>query len=202
MNSITVPAQVEKLVWNIFKSQILRKWNKYYKIGQQSGRYPKNKQTTHFLNFITARKWSCEQVMFLHLSVSHSVHGGRSTSSLRQTRPGQTPPGRHRLGRHAPWQVDTPLRHGYCSERYTSYWNAFLSWKWNDNQTHHFLALLIKASPMNTKSTSNHKALKSKHFMQNDDADFPKIISSLLIIMKIRNYQSSSSKMGFYELLL
>ena len=38
--------------------------------------------------------------------------------------------------------------------------------------------------------------------MQNDEADFPKIISSLLIIVKIGNHQSSSSEMGFYELLL
>ena len=80
--------------------------------------------------------------MFLHLSVSHSVHGGfvclsacwdttplgRHPSPTGQTLPGQTPPGQTRtLGRHpradSPW-ADTPPPH--CSGRYVSYWNAFL----------------------------------------------------------------------------
>ena len=91
--------------------------------------------------------------MFLHLSVSHSVHGG------------STPP-----GKHTPWEAHTPRKHthipkeahppweappgsthplgstlreahpqkhplgmhtssppeGHCSGRYASYWNAFL----------------------------------------------------------------------------
>ena len=37
------------------------------------------------------------KVMFLHLSVSHSVHRGGCASqhAMGQTPPGQTPPGRH-----------------------------------------------------------------------------------------------------------
>ena len=62
--------------------------------------------------------------MFLHLSVSHSVHGG-----VRQTPPGQTPP-RQTHNRQTPW-ADTPWqtplhRDGHYSGRYASYWNAFL----------------------------------------------------------------------------
>ena len=64
--------------------------------------------------FITVRKRSCGKVMFLHLSVSHSVHGGGSASVHAGIHPpGQTPPpGRHRPGQtHQPpgrW-ADTPL---------------------------------------------------------------------------------------------
>ena len=60
---------------------------------------------------ITVHKRSCRKVMFLHLSVSHSVHMGcvsqhaLGQTPLGQTPPGQTlpgryPPGRHLLGRH------------------------------------------------------------------------------------------------------
>ena len=49
---------------------------------------------------------SCSKIMFLHLSVSHSVHGGGGVSqhALGQTPPGQTYPsmhwGRHPTGTH------------------------------------------------------------------------------------------------------
>ena len=57
---------------------------------------------------ITARKRSCRKVMFLHLSVSHSVHRGVSAQCMlgytppRAETPGQTPP-----GQTPPW-ADTP----------------------------------------------------------------------------------------------
>ena len=50
---------------------------------------------------------SCGRVMFLHLSVSHSVHRVGGCVLLRQT-----PLGRHPLGRHIPLEADTPL--GRC----------------------------------------------------------------------------------------
>ena len=58
----------------------------------------------------TVLKRSCEKVMFLHPSVSHSVHRG----CLPQCMLGYTP-----MGRHHPAD-------GYCCGRYASYWNAFL----------------------------------------------------------------------------
>ena len=62
--------------------------------------------------FITVRKRSCRKVMFLHLSVSHSVHKGAGSASVHA--------GIHTLlGRHPPAD-------GHCSGRYASYWNAFL----------------------------------------------------------------------------
>ena len=58
--------------------------------------------------------------MFLHLSVSHSVHRGGGVP-LRQTPPRQTHPlGNTPLGRYP------PPPDGHCRGRYTSYWNAFL----------------------------------------------------------------------------
>ena len=76
---------------------------------------------------VTVRKRSCGKVMFLHLSVSHSLHGGRGVSPL--VHAGQTLPSRHPradtpygqipLGRHPPAD-------GYYCGRCTSYWNAFL----------------------------------------------------------------------------
>ena len=68
------------------------------------------------------------KVMFLHLSVSHSVHGGV---------PGRYPPGRYApLGRYTPRQVHplvryTPLATVHAgirstSGQYASHWNAFL----------------------------------------------------------------------------
>ena len=67
---------------------------------------------------INGRKSSCGKVMFLHVSVRHSVHRGytppRQTISLKTDTP---------LGRHS--QADTP-QDGHCSGQYASYWNAFL----------------------------------------------------------------------------
>ena len=99
---------------------------------------------------------SCRKVMFLHLSVSHSVHGG----CIPACTGADTPPGKHprtdtsqadiplvthRLARHTPGQTTPgqtppcpvhvgihPLpsacwdTHGYCCGWYASYWNAFL----------------------------------------------------------------------------
>ena len=53
-----------------------------------------------------ARKRSCGKVMFLHLSVNHSVHGGS---------PRQRPP-----------PLDRPPPCTVKSERYPSFWNEFL----------------------------------------------------------------------------
>ena len=105
-------------------------------------------------SIITVRKRSCGKVMFLHLSVSHSVHRRVCLSACWDTPTlgRHHPLGRHLpLGRHPP-RADTPLpsaccdthtpakcmlgytplpsacwdRHGYCCGRYASYWNAFL----------------------------------------------------------------------------
>ena len=60
------------------------------------------------LTIFTARKRSCGKVMFLHLSVSHSVHRGGAVSQHEMGRgctpPRQTPSLRqtHPLGRHPP----------------------------------------------------------------------------------------------------
>ena len=67
---------------------------------------------------VTIRKQSCRKVMFLHLSVSHSVHGGGSAS----VHSGIHPPAQCMLGYTVPsacWD-----RHASCW--YASYWNAFL----------------------------------------------------------------------------
>ena len=50
---------------------------------------------------ITARKRSCGKVLFLHLSVSHSVHLGGKVYA-------PSPPGRHPLGSDILPRVDTP----------------------------------------------------------------------------------------------
>ena len=85
-----------------------------------------------------------DQVMFLHLSVIHSVHSGRLPHCmLGYTLPRQTTPqadttlGRHpqadtHLGRHPPGQtppsdaMDTVSTSGRCA----SYWNAYLFNLW------------------------------------------------------------------------
>ena len=92
------------------------------------------------------------KVMFLHLSVSHSVHRGGGASvhaGSRPTSPGadplgaDTPPGANTspsradpLGADIPPGADTPCavhagRYGQQSGRYTSYWNAYLLFKRN-----------------------------------------------------------------------
>ena len=65
--------------------------------------------------------------MFLHLSVSHSVHRGLSApvhAGIHHS-PGQTPPGPTPHPADTPRQA-TPTEDGYCCGRYASYWNAFL----------------------------------------------------------------------------
>ena len=52
-----------------------------------------------FFSFVTAHKRSCGKVMFLHLSVSHSVHGGGGRVCHT-----------HTPAMHAPWHVH-PLAH-------------------------------------------------------------------------------------------
>ena len=95
---------------------------------------------------------SCGKVMFLHLSISHSVQGGMSASGLgvSATPPGQTtpsrqtPPGRHsqadtpcpvHAGIHTPallsacWDTPPCAVHAgirSTSGRYASHWNALL----------------------------------------------------------------------------
>ena len=67
-----------------------------------------------FCYIFTVRNSSCGKVMFLHLSVSHSVHGeGRAW----------------RRGMHGKGVCGgggmRGRRDGHCSGRYASYWNAF-----------------------------------------------------------------------------
>ena len=73
-----------------------------------------------YYNIFTACKRSCGNVVFLHPSVSHSVHRGRGFLSL-------APGGVHPLVTHPghthPW---TPPSRRSTSGRYASYWNAFL----------------------------------------------------------------------------
>ena len=68
---------------------------------------------------------SCGIVMFLHASVILSTGGGGGCLADplgRPPTPGQTPS----LGQTPPRADTLPPRDGLCSERYTSYWNAFL----------------------------------------------------------------------------
>ena len=63
---------------------------------------------------VTVRKRSCGKVMFLHLSVSHSVHrtGSGVSVSVHAGIPPPTPTPPGQLGRHPPWQTppgQTPL---------------------------------------------------------------------------------------------
>ena len=84
--------------------------------------------------FFSARKRSCRKVMFLHLSVSHSVHrvGGVYLSMQWVRR--CTPPGRHLPRQTPPRQTPLPPLGRHPPKRpldgwYASYWNAFLSLK-------------------------------------------------------------------------
>ena len=57
--------------------------------------------------FVTVRKRSCGKVMFLHLSVSHSVHrGGEVYTPQADTHPGRNT---NHLGKHPPGQTLPPL---------------------------------------------------------------------------------------------
>ena len=81
----------------------------------------------------TVRKRNCGKVMFLHLSVSHSVHGGCACRSAcwdtqpprAEDAPGQASPPEQAppLDRHS-----LPLRPhpSSCCGRYSSYWNPIL----------------------------------------------------------------------------
>ena len=62
-------------------------------------------------NFVTVRKRSYGKVMFLHQSVSHSVHRGVYLSACSDTHP---PPGRHTP---PPGQTPPPPADGHCSGR-------------------------------------------------------------------------------------
>ena len=87
---------------------------------------------------ITVRKQSCGKVMFLHLSVSHSIHRGvYIPACIKQIPLGRhplpsacwdTPPAQCMLGYtpfpSACWGTHPPS--GHCCGRYTSYCNAFL----------------------------------------------------------------------------
>ena len=93
----------------------------------------------------TVRKRSCGKVMYLHLSVSNSVHGGCIPACTGQTPPPQNhtlpethlPLEAHSLEAHPPWKHTLPEAHthtpeahpppdDHCSGQYASYWNAFL----------------------------------------------------------------------------
>ena len=78
---------------------------------------------TEFKSFFTVCKRSCGKVMFLHLSVSHSVHSGvGGLSACWYTPPRQTPLDRNR-GQTPPGQTPPPPGR---RPLYASYWNAFL----------------------------------------------------------------------------
>ena len=73
------------------------------------------------------------KVMFLHLSVSHSVHRGEVCLGpgpgveVGGSGRGGGCPGPHPGGsQHALRQTPPPPADGYCCKRYSSYWNAFL----------------------------------------------------------------------------
>ena len=79
--------------------------------------------------------------MFLHVSVSHSVHAGGSTWA------GTPPWAGTPLGRYTPWAGTPPLSSACWeiqapSRRYASYWNAFLfqvkTCAYKDNTTTEF----------------------------------------------------------------
>ena len=53
----------------------------------------------------TVRGQSCGKVMFLHLSVSHSVHGGCLPQCMLGYTPGRHPPGQTPPGRTPPWKT-------------------------------------------------------------------------------------------------
>ena len=78
--------------------------------------------------------------MFLHLSVSHSVHRGVCLSACWDIHPhlpgtdippeADTPP----RSRHPPQSRHPPAEIRATSRRYASYWNAyFFKWKWDLN---------------------------------------------------------------------
>ena len=82
---------------------------------------------------VTGRNEVVAKVIFLHLSVIHSVHRGGCLSACWDTTP---PPGAEPRSRHPPeqtppwsrhpppWEAHSSIRS--TSGRYASYWNAFL----------------------------------------------------------------------------
>ena len=90
-------------------------------------------QGSHFSDFYRPQT-KFAKVMFLHLSVSHSVYRGRGVSRPRPR--GVCPGGVSRprpgcvcvcVSQHALRQTPPlPPADGYCCRRYASYWNAFL----------------------------------------------------------------------------
>ena len=70
------------------------------------------------LNIVTVRKRSRGKVMFLHLSISHSIHRGGVWPMHAGIHHPPPPDGQ------APSSTDAP--DGHCSGRYPSYWNFIL----------------------------------------------------------------------------
>ena len=81
---------------------------------------------TGFTCVITVRK-EVAKVMFLHLSVSHSVHrGGLPQCMLGYHPPGPGNPLEQTPRDQAPPRSRHPPADSYCCGRYASYWNALL----------------------------------------------------------------------------
>ena len=110
-----------------------------------TGFQPKTDTGTVYCTIVIKNAIVVTVVMFLHLSVSHSVHRG---DVCQTPPPEQTPPcANSPLGRHPPqadptWQTPTPPppADGYCSKRYASYWNTFLfffAFKWHTLTSSH-----------------------------------------------------------------
>ena len=95
----------------VFKVELFMRINKIpYKVSTITDKIP----------VITVRN-EVAKVMFLHLSVSHSVHGGVCLSACWDTTPrDQAPPWSRPPG------ADTAPADSYCCGRYASHWNAFL----------------------------------------------------------------------------
>ena len=131
---------------------------------------------------VTATKFA--KIMFLHLSVSHSVHWGvlhpgesASGGSASMGEGGLHPAGGGRLGRHP-----SPRYHGIrsTSGRYASYWNAvlfkiFLSFFLDSssiltsfwlNPVSRFFCIKTHSHPLNTPRVHNRKLPTINRFVQ------------------------------------
>ena len=67
-----------------------------------------------FFSFVTAHKRSCGKVMFLHLSVSHSVHGGWGACVPHTPLPCTLPLPCMPPGMYTPWHICPPGMHTPC----------------------------------------------------------------------------------------